>query len=1320
MARWTSLRMEPSPPVYPHPAVPPSFLSSCKDGEGSAGAEGFEETSLLRKRGQCDGLPVSIVKETKREKGAFTMAKTCRGTGKGDTTVKQTPVIYVGRYGDVTPSSEDDDTPKSSVFLPPCTSARSDGADREIEIRVRQKAASKRTVFWWNRTTASEQESEEGQRSGSVDGPPSSMVHQCLRSLFWCMKESSSDSAFQTQTGTEKPLSSSPEEATSNRSGLETKRQRWWKPSPLCELALACIHRSMAICSFVRTLSLWTDCSGHFSAIVHGRNTEKEKQMTSSKPCSPHSDPQDRVGVSRTSFVSISSDSAPADISLLPKTETINHAVHHEDAAEVDGAKSREESLLSRTGNACQPPHLSAASVEDPWALLTVHLSSTSSPLSPLSCPSVGGVTSSFSSAPLKSSDHVNAPHVFDDDAPVSEILTTRVCSFADSCVPCPSGNSIEPPGKQRHAENQARGQRHRSGDAQGRSAHREVFPVKFFHSLCSRRMGRVRERSPSDAPEEAPASSQTMPSPHREEPSPGRGPPGESQKRMATERRELVYQECAKTRETEDSQVVSLRNPHFVSLEPDLLFIAGAPQLAPLTRHEDAPEMPENTSFSAVNRETTISREPLLLDMDRCDSFCGERTTVGGAVRRREVRAKVLTTWFQSRHTRILSFAALVSMLLLFAQFLSLPVCVFGSVFLMSAGALIGSFVYLIRVHGLAVAVSPRVAKMLEEERLLDLLYLQLSSGRHSFYISRLLALLFSNPTPEEALALLEGWHPFLVKALTTRGVVHAMPKSWKCVFYGTGVRTRRIDLQKRAVNPPMSLTEGDALEAACGENQTENGDSGRIARVMGPGFTDAQAYSNENENETRIAQQAIPTGDKGLNGGFESLKTPHGDASLAHDPCVTDRGCSTASRPYSCFASPTLHMETHLQLRQQLPTCEAASALNMPFRQSDWAHARDGTSPLMGARAEEKGTKSPLRHSTATIQGPLSRLASRASNNELDSEIEDDLFSLLHLRPEDAFPWSKELIPPPRPAHQFVPSFDAYYTGRDLKISKLERQACEVVSQLGLRTGKETEWGPRKKLFPPVAPVLVRLVVTRLMTSPGLRTVVERLKSRLLPVSVACAFLAALLRQRTVCFSRWWIFLMHATSTSHFVCISLVSCGPCYVQVRKTYQRLPFGVFFWVLLSFYLFLVSAPGPPSWLLRLLRLRRRPSHSEPAFYRAVSLVPDEYRHGKQSKIGDGEDKERHMRRPNTLELTHPGIHPFSSNVCCLHCNEIAPFTTESKTEDTCGNILATAKDPHWEVCKEVTSQFLVEQFWPFTLQQAQERCDDGKGDVEKR
>ncbi|KEP64837.1 UNVERIFIED_CONTAM: transmembrane protein, putative [Hammondia hammondi] len=1209
------------------------------------------------------------------------MAKTCRGTKKGDTTREQNPVIYVGQYGDVTPSSDDDDTPKSSVFLPPCAATKSDGADRERESRVRQKVVSKRTVFWWNRTAASEQESEEGQRSGSVDGPPSTMVHQCLRSLFGCMKESSSDSAFQTQTGIEKPLSSSPEEAISNGGGLDTKRERWWKPSPLCELARACIHRSMAICSFVRSLSLWTDCSEHFSDIVHARNTAKVKQITSSKPCSPPSDPQDRIGVSRTSFVSISSDSAPADISWLSKTETIHHGVHQENAAEVDGAKSREESLFSRTGNACQLPHLSAASVEDPWALLTVHLSSTSSPLSPLSCPSVVGVASSFSSAPLKSSDRVNPPQAFDDDAPVSEIVTTPVRSFADSGVPCPSGNLLEPPGKQRHVDEQARGQRHGSWDAQGRSAHREVFPVKFFHRLCSRRMGRGRDRSPSDTSEEASASSETVSSPHHEESSPGGGPQGESQERMATERRELVYQESAKTRETEDSQVMSLRNPHFVSLEPDLLFTAGAPQLAPLTRHEDSSEMPENTSFDAVNREATISREPLLLDVDRSDSFCGERTTVGGAVRRREVRAKVLTTWFQSRHTRMLSFAALVSMLLLFAQFLSLPVCVFGGVFLMSAGALIGSFAYLIRVHGLAVAVSPRVAKMLEEERLLDLLYLQLSSGRHSFYISRLLALLFSNPTPEEALALLEGWHPLLVKALTTRGVVHAMPKSWKCVFYGTGVRSRRMDLQKRAVNSPMSLTEGDALEAAGGESQTENGDSGRIARAVDPWCTDAQAWSNENENETRISQQAIPIGYKGLNGGFEPLKTPYGGARLAHNPCVIDRGCSTALRPYSCFASPTLHVETHLQLRQQLPSCEAASALNMSFRQSDWTHARDGTSPLMGARAEEKGTKSPLRLSTATTQGPLSRLASRASNSELDPETEDDLFALLHLRPEDALPWSKELIPPPRPAHQFVPSFDAYYTGRDLKTSKLERQACEVVSQLGLRTG------PRKKLFPPVAPVLVRLVVTRLMTSPGLRAVVERLKSRLLPVSVACAFLAALLRQRTV---------------------------------RKTYQRLPFGVFFWMLLSFYLFLVRAPGPPSWLLRLLRLRRRPSHLEPAFYRAVSPVPVEYRRGEQSKIGNGEDKERHMRGPNPLALTNPGILPFSSNVCCLPSNGIAPLTAESNAGDTCGNRLATAKDPHWEVCKEVTTQFLVEQFWPFTLQQTQEQCDGGKGDAEKR
>ncbi|PHJ25493.1 transmembrane protein [Cystoisospora suis] len=783
-----------------------------------------------------------------------------------------------------------------------------------------------------------------------------------------------------------------------------------------------------------------------------------------------------------------------------------------------------------------------------------------------------------------------------------------------------------------------------------------------------------------------------------------------------------------------------------------------------------------------------------------------------GNEVGRRERRSKVLKDWVRSPRVKVLGLVAGMSFLLLLVQCLTPVVCVFGLLFLISSFALGTSFVRLIHEHGVVIAVPPEASRVLEDARLLDLLYVQLFSGRHSFYISRLVALLFANPTPEEALALLEGWHPVLVRLLTTRGVLNACPKRFKRVFYGTG-RFNKERIGGKGAWRQGGLCGGDSLEEqgreesggdrqegnrrprerreqsereSChgeGEpwnalsSQLDQGAEGRQPSVFtksGPEHrpvTTTVSYTLDMSEWSHLPARQLPHGspapvistsprhDVALDSVSPLLPSSSAESlpkSPFPDPCLFARPndpqqdrCSQHStafsrsvlpRPFgedsagyansfeesasskfpepvrpSCRVRPSSGHEQHKGVVSRRATAVCSRVYSVLSRGIYGKGFWRGGSP--GEKSEDQVRQ--LENSAILNQpqaGLLAPSTSPVSSRSLGSSS-DSVVSL----PSGSRtpPWAKEVAPPLTPAHCFVPSFDAYYQGGETKKSKLQRKACQVVSEMGQRIG------PRRKLFPPVAPIIMRLVVTRLVMSPSLRAAIGRLKAKLLPISIAFALLAAALRQRSV---------------------------------RRLYGQLPLGVLFWAAVSVYLYLVTSPSPPRWLLRLLRLRRRAFSRGSLHERAISPV---FVEEGEKKVGAG-TRERseqvakassEVRKGEQISSSSPGIGASLNNatvktlVACSRSewssSQEKQHHRESKTSSrffsddagwsksrrqgggkddlsATGDVTPAAgrsstkpgagtTDPHLVVCKEAVLQFLSEQFWPYSSSRGEDR-----------
>lgn len=515
-------------------------------------------------------------------------------------------------------------------------------------------------------------------------------------------------------------------------------------------------------------------------------------------------------------------------------------------------------------------------------------------------------------------------------------------------------------------------------------------------------------------------------------------------------------------------------------------------------------------------------------------------RKRAGDEVGRRERRSEVLKEWIQSPHVKVLGSVAAVSFLVLLGRCLNPLVCMYGLLFLISVLALGASFVRLIHEHGVVIAMPPEASRVLEDARLLDLLYVQLSSGRHTFYISRLVALLFASPTPEEALALLEGWHPTLVKLLTTRGVLNAFPKRFKRVFYGSRrvrkERTRgegawrqggqyggasRDEHELRGEGEEAEDGQRDGEEERAEEGFDEEGNScGSPSERVDKAAEDRQKAKSTDDlsrGQTPLAtsvshalglsevsgrprrqvplEPAPPLRHRTVLGSISPLQSPPSTAaplprSSFSDPCLLGSTRapeqSTASSHggnISCIAfasfshedSPA-HMDTFEETGSSSFPDQVKRSFSVPFKSAD-AHK-----PVLSRRAralcprtynasfsdecekdvghggtsgEERGDHMRQQYDGALLAQPQASLETPAASpvsSRSSSLVSDGSLPSGSQTP----PWAREVVPPLTPAHCFVPSFDAYYKGPEAKNSKLQRKACQVVSEMGHRIGE------------------------------------------------------------------------------------------------------------------------------------------------------------------------------------------------------------------------------------------------------------------------
>lgn len=211
---------------------------------------------------------------------------------------------------------------------------------------------------------------------------------------------------------------------------------------------------------------------------------------------------------------------------------------------------------------------------------------------------------------------------------------------------------------------------------------------------------------------------------------------------------------------------------------------------------------------------------------------------------------------------------------------------------------------------------------------------------------------------------------------------------------------------------------------------------------------------------------------------------------------------------------------------------------------------------------------------------------------------------------------------------------------------------------------------------------------------------------------------------------------------------------------QVKRIYGRLPLGVVFWAALSVYLYLVKSPAPPTWLLRLLRLRRREFSKESLHQRAISPVFVDEREtnagegavGMPMKVCKASSANTQNCERTSFSIVRIGASSGSGSAKnMVPCSRSGPSSTQegenpresrltsgffyddpdwakSKGQAREKNTLlvssdgpATAEgrkqcaglgDPHWAVCKEAVLQFFFEQFWPYSSSRAEEGNKD--------
>ncbi|PFH34582.1 hypothetical protein BESB_066150 [Besnoitia besnoiti] len=968
----------------------------------------------------------------------------------------QSDVRYVGQYEDVTPppSSGDDKTPTNVACIASETLA---GGEAREPTDDQEKIVSRTwTPSQW-RTPGSD--NSDAHLNGDIERR--SAVFSWLR-RFWLFSDMKTGSSVATvpdidagiracRTGSAaKPAQGGREQL--NATNSEFRDSMSGKTFPLRSLMSGCLCRLVAFSSLVGSPSFWSKRSTSDSEPVDSQKAGQTQHNL--PPSGSHASNSSGSLTSRSSVVHLTPGRASDDTSCL-QNSWYSAAAWREAVNRTVRLRQKGESLHACDGG---ERLLTVLPVKDPWALVVGPLSSTTSSMSPSSSPSECTETSCLSLEHSSVCDQAYLSSGEENPSVISAAPHAPVCR--------------REPSKWKDAIPQEK-----LTIAQGKGVesilNRPLAPKTLqewvFGCLCSAWMA-LRGGTASLCMSKVFRSS-------GDELRNSAGKPGADQTRLqfpsqlGYRRRSMKNSRTTPLCKPGDTGTASVETEHCASIKytPS----GEKPILSLVTRQERHPNMSARIVLSTSNLRSMDMADLLRIGRDFVPPHILENRKMETALRR-ELRGRVLKQWFQRRLTRLLALVAVISLLLLVAQFLSVPVCIFGGVFLLSAGGLVASFFHLIRFHGLAVTVSPHTAQVLEEARLLDLLYVQLSSGRHSFYISRLLALLFSNPTPEEALALLEGWHPFLVKVLTTRGVVHAMPRSVRRAFYGTGEHGRKSGRvipegehtslasserghhskqdRERGCSHEDTLDNetyrrhwtGGALGRICINHEEDQSSKNGCGWKTGMNPSTATATGESKHSSETLNDVASPeSGD--CNAPFSAL---HG--------CIGSRTESCCSSP-ALFSSPEFICFANRQGHPHQPPPAARGGLETLSCPLPGPYSSTST-PSVGRQAEEERTKTTCPLSIETAQGLLSRQMSPGNSSDCCSETGAQLVTReRQRRGGETPPWSREVVLPPLPAHEFVPSFDAYYKGRDLKKSVLESRASQVVSQLGLRVEVE-----------------------------------------------------------------------------------------------------------------------------------------------------------------------------------------------------------------------------------------------------------------------
>eukprot|EP00388_Colpodella_angusta_P002915 GDKJ01010327.1.p1 GENE.GDKJ01010327.1~~GDKJ01010327.1.p1 ORF type:complete len:722 (-),score=158.78 GDKJ01010327.1:632-2752(-) len=74
---------------------------------------------------------------------------------------------------------------------------------------------------------------------------------------------------------------------------------------------------------------------------------------------------------------------------------------------------------------------------------------------------------------------------------------------------------------------------------------------------------------------------------------------------------------------------------------------------------------------------------------------------------------------------------------------------------------------------------------KLLQQESILEIFFRIVKSGRLTFYVSRVILLLVTDPNNEEDIAaIFEGWEPGMMRIMSTRGFINLLPQSIQKIY--------------------------------------------------------------------------------------------------------------------------------------------------------------------------------------------------------------------------------------------------------------------------------------------------------------------------------------------------------------------------------------------------------------------------------------------------------------------------------------------------------------------------------------------------------